>query len=408
YTIQVWHPFGGNRVEDLFKLADGFEKTHPDVGVKMVYSSNNLSTSQKFFAAVAGGVPPEVIYVDGPEVAGWAFHGVLSQLDKYYAQSKLTANDFWVPCWKEINWSGHTWAIPYGADTNFGFFWNKDVFKEVGLDPEKPPTTIQEMDDVNSKIVKQSGSAVERIGIIPWAVYGMANSMVTWGWDFGGEFYDSSKQTFTASDPQNIAALEWMVGYAKRYNITKLSGFQSGFGALGLDGGFIQGKVAMQPFGPWELPNFKKYGKNMQYGVTYLPAGPPPAQPHSSWVGGWCMGLPTGAKNPDQGWQWLYWVGASPDGTTLATQLSVGMTFSGVKTTPALAEQEKNPELAPFVKILKATLHQRPVTPVTDYFMNSLNTHVGDALYSKAQPKDALAAIDKESNAELQKALSGK
>ncbi|MCL4544146.1 MAG: hypothetical protein M1118_06045, partial [Chloroflexi bacterium] len=31
YTIQVWHPFGGNRVEDLFKLADGFEKTHPDV-----------------------------------------------------------------------------------------------------------------------------------------------------------------------------------------------------------------------------------------------------------------------------------------------------------------------------------------------------------------------------------------
>jgi len=135
-------------VGDLFKLADGFEKAHPDIGVKMVYSSNNLSTSQKFFAAVAGGVPPEVIYVDGPEVAGWAFHGVLSKLDQYFSQNKLTENDFWPPCWKENMYKGNIWAMTYGADTNFGFFWNKDVFKVVGLDENKPPTTLAEMDDM--------------------------------------------------------------------------------------------------------------------------------------------------------------------------------------------------------------------------------------------------------------------
>ncbi len=246
------------------------------------------------------------------------------------------------------------------------------------------------------------------MGIIPWAVYGNANSMVTWGWEHGGEFFDEGKQQFTTAGPENIAALEWMVGYAKKYNITTLSGFQSGFGALGLDGGFIQGKVAMQPFGPWELPNFKQYGPNLHYGVTFLPAGPAPAPPHSSWVGGWCMGLPTGAKNSDQGWQWLYWLGASPEGTTMATQISVAMTFSGSKTTPALADQRKNSELAPFVAILEATLHQRPVTPVTDYYMGALDRHVGEALYGKAVAKDALAAADKESNQELQNALSGK
>ncbi|MCL4540803.1 MAG: ABC transporter substrate-binding protein, partial [Chloroflexi bacterium] len=406
YTIQVWHPWGGTTVTKVFHIADEFEKTHPDIGVKMVYSANNLSTSQKFFAAVAGGVPPEVIYVDGPEVAGWAYHGVLRKLDPYYATSKLGVNNFWTPVWNEIHYNGNIWAMAWSADPNFGFFWNKDVFKEVGLDPEKPPTTMQELDDYNAKITKITNGKVERIGIIPWGVYGNANSMVTWGWVYGGHFYDDQKKQFIANNEQNIAALDWMVSYAKKFNITNISGFSSGFGQLGLDGGFIQGKVAMQPFGPWELPNFKKYGKGFNYGVTYIPAGPSPAKPHQSWVGGWCMGLPTGSKDPDQGWEWLSWIGADPTGTEVA--MSAVNDFSGSKTTPYLKKQAANPELAPFVKILEATLHQRPVTPVTDYFMGSLDRHVGAALYGKATASEALAAVDKESTAQLQQALSGK
>ena len=33
------------------------------------------------------------------------------------------------------------------ADPNFAFEWNKRVFRQVGLDPEKPPTTIAELDE---------------------------------------------------------------------------------------------------------------------------------------------------------------------------------------------------------------------------------------------------------------------
>ena len=46
------------------------------------------------------------------------------------------------------------------------------------------------MDQMNDKIAKITDGHIERLGYIPWIVYGSSNSMFTWGWVFGGSFYD--------------------------------------------------------------------------------------------------------------------------------------------------------------------------------------------------------------------------
>ncbi len=83
-----------------------------------------------------------------------------------------------------------TGAVTFSADANFGFFWNKQVFKAAGLDPEQPPKTLDELTQINSRLNKSSGGAIERMGILPWTAYGSANAIFTWGWIFGGEFFD--------------------------------------------------------------------------------------------------------------------------------------------------------------------------------------------------------------------------
>jgi hypothetical protein len=46
----------------------------------------------------------------------------------------------------EISMAFPTRVIALCADPNFGFMWNKESFRNAGLDPDRPPTTIRELD----------------------------------------------------------------------------------------------------------------------------------------------------------------------------------------------------------------------------------------------------------------------
>ena len=87
------------------------------------------------------------------------------------------------------------------------------------IDPEVPPATLADLDRWNRTLTKVrhtgAGDQVERIGLVPWGIYGNANSLFTWGWAFGGEFYDAEHQRLTADQPRVVAALEWMVAATK-------------------------------------------------------------------------------------------------------------------------------------------------------------------------------------------------
>src|SRR5690606_38374013 len=92
---------------------------------------------------------------------------------------------------------------------------NKKLFESVGLDPDKQPETVEELEEYSAKLLKKDGPNVTQIGTIPWDWYGYSNSMFTWGWSFGGSFYDKEKELATPDHDNNIRALEWLVKYAK-------------------------------------------------------------------------------------------------------------------------------------------------------------------------------------------------
>ena len=64
-----------------------------------------------------------------------------------------------------------------------------------------------------------------RIGIIPWVQAGNANATFTWGWAFGGSFYDPKTQKVTADNPGVVKAMEWMTSYAKKFDVTRVNAF---------------------------------------------------------------------------------------------------------------------------------------------------------------------------------------
>jgi len=153
---------------------------------------------------------------------------------------------------------------------------------------------------------------------------------------------------------------------------------------------FAIGKMAMQPMEPWEINAIKQFNPSMQYGITTMPAYK--TLPSSSWVGGWCVGIPKGAKNPAAAWEFIRWICASNDGTTKAG--AAVSDFPGYKSS-SFFKGKLPGALEQFYPILQSTQHHRPVTPAEDYYMGQLDTEVGNALYGKKTPQQALTDCTK-------------
>ena len=81
-VVRIWHERGGRELLAYERSVRLFEQTHPHIACQMLYVPNDLSNSQKFYTAVIGNCAPEVIFVDGPQVAEWAERGLLTPLDE--------------------------------------------------------------------------------------------------------------------------------------------------------------------------------------------------------------------------------------------------------------------------------------------------------------------------------------
>lgn len=59
-----------------------------------------------------------------------------------------------------IDWYG----IPWQRSTII-LYYNKDAYKEAGLDPETPPTTWKELEEYAQKLTKEENGTTTRYGI---------------------------------------------------------------------------------------------------------------------------------------------------------------------------------------------------------------------------------------------------
>ena len=403
-TLRLWHVWGGALDEGMRKLIAAFEATHPNRKIQLVFAANDLSTNQKFFTAVAARKTPEIIFVDGPQVAPWAEWGALEPLTERLQQAGIREEDYFPPCWRQNTYQNDVWALTFCADPNFAFAWNKERFREVGLDPEKPPRTLAELDAFAEKLTEYREEELREIGLIPWAQYGMANSIFTWGWAFGGDFFDYERNRLTAAQPRVRKALEWMCSYAEKFDVTRVSSLQQGFGTAEQNP-FYTGQVAMQCVHIGEIANIRRYAPDLDYGLAPLPQ-PEGGVKNSSWVGGWCLGIPRGAQHQKEAFEFLRWVSWDPVGTALVGEY-LGL-LPGRRDSPFLQEIRKDPHLGVFLQIMEECRHQRPVMPVQAFLMRELDRAVSFAIYGKKTPAQALADAAQNTQEELNLVLAGR
>ena len=240
----------------------------PAIKVKPIYAGSYVDTLTKAVTATKAGQGPQMALVLAVDAYSLVDDELIVPFDTI---ATSTADQAWLKSFHPAFMAngtidGHIWGIPFQRSTIVAY-WNKDIFKEIGLDPEKGPGTWAETADWTARSVKRDGDRVTRWGIeIPgdgftyWLYQGMVAQA-------GGELAgDNGRKTFFNSDAAVEGLQFWLdlMGKAKSHP-TGISAWGTG------PRDFIEGKVAMIWHTTGNLTNIKNNAK-FPFGVAMLPA----------------------------------------------------------------------------------------------------------------------------------------
>ena len=124
-------------------LVDRFNATQDKIRVEGIFSGKYAETAQKVTAALASNTLPN----GGVIPAGPVFTGQYDNykiLDYMENDPEFDMADFYDGIWDYARWDGKICVIPYNISTPI-MYYNKDLFKASGLDPDSPPATWDEL-----------------------------------------------------------------------------------------------------------------------------------------------------------------------------------------------------------------------------------------------------------------------
>jgi len=153
-TITFWYALGGSSGEAFVSLVEDFQKEHPHIIVEATYSGKYGETAQKTMAALASDTLPNGGLI--PAGPLWTGREGNFLIDEYVKGADgLDMDDFWPVLWTYNEWEGKIASLPFNNST-LVLYYNKDLMKKAGLDPEKPPETWDELKSMAGQIVEKA------------------------------------------------------------------------------------------------------------------------------------------------------------------------------------------------------------------------------------------------------------
>lgn len=302
-TITYWEKWTGFEADAMREVVSDFNASQNRIFVN--YSAVS-QIDRKLMLATAGGVPPDVAGVYARMLPVYAENNALTPLDKMAASSGIARESYIDVFWQMCNYRGHLWALP-STPASTALIWNKKLFREAGLDPERAPQSLAELEQFNEKLVKRRpDGSLQSIGHLPEEP-GWWDTM--WGYWFGGRLWDGDK-SITANSPENIAAYQWVESYPKRFGAHDLLTFHDAFGNFASpQNPFFTGRVAMVLQGVWIYNFIEKYAPaGFEWGVAPFPSADPEHLKNVTIVESDALVIPAGAKHPREAFEFIKYV----------------------------------------------------------------------------------------------------
>jgi multiple sugar transport system substrate-binding protein len=279
-TVSLWHVFnldtdmiyGGMKA---FNESQSAYRIEPRLvpGVQIV---------TELIRAIATGSVPDLVTLDSPVVASFSAQGTLTDLTDQVVQSKFIKPDvYFKGPWASGQWRGKTYGIPRDANT-LGLYYNADMFRAKGMDPDKPPRTWSELKAAAQKL-RDPAKNVYGFGFCATQAEEGVFQWLPFLWQAGGSV-DKLDQ------PEAAAALQYVTDMVQQGLASKDVINQSQYEVTNT---FMAGNIAMSQGGPWELPRMSKQAK-FEWRLAPLPVKDD-KQIKADCLGGYDFVVPKGA-----------------------------------------------------------------------------------------------------------------
>lgn len=347
--------------------------------------------AEKLTTALAGGAAPALTVVTPANASGWSARRLIVPVEDLFRREKLDGRDFPAALWKPMSHGGKVWLLPLFASPDFILHWNKGHFRQAGLDPEKGPETIVDLDRAIQMLTQEDGGELTRLGMQVWDVGQSHNTLQAWGYAFGGSFYDATRDELTFTHARIQRAVEWYTGWARRIGVEKVAAVSQSVAMPPGTHFFASGRLSLHTLTPPALLAVQKYDPRLEIGAGPLP-GEAPGKAGTATLGGHCIGAVAGGNQREAAWDFMKFAGASDEGTTIIAR-QVGT--PGWLKSPGLVELSKDPLQKAYVEgVLRAEHVQLGYYTPAGYDVSPID----DVVAGKRGVRDALEAVNRDAN----------
>ncbi len=287
----------------LAVLMDGvvadFNSEHPEIFVEPIYSGNYDQTMQKAVTAARGKNPPDIALLLAIDIFSLIDMKLIEDMDQFMVEEDANFTEaFYEGFLENSKVDGVTWSIPFQRSTPI-FYFNKDHFKDAGLNPENPPKTWDELLEAAIKLtIKDSRGNVTRWGFEDitddtWTIQALILQA-------GGK-YANETGTEAYFDTAEVAkAIEFWTYMA---NVERVMPRHRSYGPASQD--FVAGAASMM-FNSTGSLSFVKNSATFDFGVAPLPGDVTTAVPTGGGNLYIFKGIPE--ANKKAAWTFVKWL----------------------------------------------------------------------------------------------------
>ncbi|WP_309688433.1 ABC transporter substrate-binding protein [Armatimonas sp.] len=376
-TVRFWNGFTGPDGRTMLKLVRRFNRENPDITVLMQRMDWGTYYN-KLFVGGLGGRAPEVFVLHTRALLRFARAGFAAPLDPilgdFPASTDLDAN-----VWEAAKVEGSHYGLPLDVHA-MGMYYNKKLFRDSGLDPEKPPTNRVEFLEAMRRIKKPGKNGEpDQWGYV---FTNFETCTYTFLKQFGGSPFTPDYSRCTLNSPENIAALAFCRSLIKEGLVPSPENIDSWIG-------FRQGRIGMVFEGIYMLADLQK-----QKDLDFAGAPVPQVTNHSAvWADSHNLCLKAGLTPEKQRAAWRFMRFLSDNSVDWAAGGQIP-TRPSLRATPefqAMAVQSAFAKQIPFVQY-------QPRLPFIFEYQTEYGLAVEKILRGKASPEEALAAAEKRVN----------
>lgn len=258
--LRFYFPIGtaGDLTNIMNSLCEQYNAEHEGVIVEPIFAGDYVQTMQRTLTSSKAGNPPDLALLTSADVWTAVDEGIILPLQPFIdAEGEGFLDRFFPGMLEDSKVAGEFYAIPFQKSTPI-FYYNKDMFREAGLDPEVAPQNWEELEEYAAKLTTADRYGLE-VPIDQWlmSIFIMQN---------GGEINNIEGTETYLDSPEAIEAMEYLLSLVQKgYMPAKRL-----FGDSSSD--FVAGKTAMMYNSTGSLA-FVRDSASFDWGVAFLPMG---------------------------------------------------------------------------------------------------------------------------------------